>query len=91
MPIFDLLVMKIQGWRDHHDSDRADHRAKERADVSDIFALLERAEQQNVSYIDESNEYRHSQKFMNHARTLVKKFVRVYGRPRQWKALEFPV
>jgi hypothetical protein len=91
MPIFDLLVMKLQGWRDHHDSDRAVHRAKERADVSDIFALLECAKQENVSYIDESNEYRHSQEFIGRARTLVNKFVRVYGRPGQWRALEFPV
>jgi hypothetical protein len=52
---------------------------------------LERAKQDNVSYIDESNEYRHSQEFIGRARTLVNKFVRVYGRPGQWRALEFPV
>jgi hypothetical protein len=91
MPIFDLLVMKMQGWRDHRDSNRADYRAKESADVSDIFALLERAKQDNISYVDESNEYRHSQEFISRARTLVNKFVRVYGRPGQWRALEFPV
>ena len=91
MPIFDLLVMKTQGWRDHRNSYREDFRAKERADVSDIFALLESAKQQKVSYVDEANEDRHSLEFMIHARNLVNKFVHVYGRARQWRALGFPV
>jgi hypothetical protein len=91
MPIFDLLVMKMQGWRDRCNSDRKDHHAKARADVSDIYALLERAKQMNVSYVDESNEYRHSQRFMNHALALANRFVRNYGGPRQWRALGFPV
>ena len=80
MPIFDLLVMKTQGWCHHRESDRVDYHAKESADVSDIFALLERATQENVSYADEANESRHSREFMNLAHTLVNSFVRVYGR-----------
>ncbi|KAI0251565.1 hypothetical protein BJV78DRAFT_1126071 [Lactifluus subvellereus] len=91
MPIFDLLVMKTQGWWDHRTSERADFRRKESADVSDIFALLERAAEENVSYLDEADEYRHSQEFMDHALILVNRFVRNYGRHRQWRALEFPV
>jgi hypothetical protein len=91
MPIFDLLVMKTQGWRDHRVSFRPDFRAKASADVSDIFALLESAKRQNVSYVDEANKGRHSPEFMRHARTLVTKFVRIYGRPRPWRALGFPV
>ena len=91
MPLFDLLVMKTQGWWDHRVSYRADFRAKEDGDVSDIFALLERAKQENISYVDEANEDRHSPEFMSHAHTLANRFVRAYGRPRQWKALGFPV
>jgi len=91
MPIFDLLIMKTQGWWDHRDSDRTDYRAKESADVSDIFALLKRAKYENVSYVDEANDYRHSREFMSRARSLVDRFVRVYGRARQWRALGFPV
>lgn len=91
MPIFDLLVMKTRGWRDHRISYRADFRAKESADVSDIFALLECAKQENVSYIDEANEGRHSHEFLNFALALANGFVRVHRRPRQWRALGFPV
>jgi len=91
MPIFDLLVMKTQGWWDHSTSYRADFRAKKSADVSDIFALLECAKQMNVSYIDEDNEGRHSPEFMSHAHDLADRFVSDYGRPGRWRALGFPV
>ena len=94
MPIFDLLVMKTQGWWDHHTSKRADFRAKESADVSDISALLERAEEENVSFINEADEYTYpwrSQEFLDHALSLVNQFVRACGRRRQWTALDFPV
>ena len=89
MPIFELLVMKTQGWWDHRTSHRSDFRAKEPDDVSDIFALLERARMERVSY--EDHEYQHSEEFMDHADTLVKRFVRVFGRHQQWRALDFPV
>jgi hypothetical protein len=91
MPIFDLLVMKTQGWLHHCISHRADSQAKERHDVTDIFALLDRAKQMNVSCFDEANEYRHSPEFMSDACALVNKFVSVYGRPGRWRALGFPV
>ncbi|KAF8489437.1 hypothetical protein F5888DRAFT_1192205 [Russula emetica] len=91
MPIFDLLIMKTQGWRDHHDSDRANYRAKESDDVSDIVALLKRAKVEKVSYVNEANEDRHSREFMSRARSLVNRFVGIHGRARQWRALGFPV
>jgi hypothetical protein len=91
MPIFDLLVMKTQGWWDHSTSNRPDFRDKESDDVSDIFALLERAKQENVSYVDEADEDRHSSEFMSHAHALANRFVSDYGRPRRWRALRFPV
>jgi len=91
MPLFALLVMKVHGWRDHRESERLDFRAKESEDVSDIFALLKRAKSENVSYADEANEGRHSPEFMRLARSLVNKFVPVYGRRQQWRALGFNV
>jgi len=91
MPIFDLLVTKTQGWWDHRTSLRVDSEAKESADVSDIFALLERAKEEKVSYVDEVDVDPHSQEFMDHVRTLVNRFVGVYGRHEQWRALQFPV
>jgi hypothetical protein len=83
MPIFDLLEMKMQGWWDHRTSHRSDFHAKESNDILDIFALLERAREKGVSYNSEAYEYRHSQEFTDRARTLVKRFVRVYGE--HWK------
>ena len=91
MPIFDLLVMKTQGWSDHRNSNRADFRAKTKADVSDVFALLERAKFEEVSCYDEASEDRHSPEFMSHACDLVNEFVYVHGRPQKWRAIGFPV
>ena len=92
MPIFDLLVMKTQGWWDHCTSYRSDFRAKESADVFDIFALLERAREERVSYDDEVYIFcRHSEEFMDRALALANRFVRVYGSHQQWRALEFTV
>jgi hypothetical protein len=89
MPIFVLLILKTQGWRDHRKSPRADLRAKEDDDVFDICALLECAEEENVSYDEEV--YRHSQQFMDRALSLAKSFIHSHGRRRQWRALDFPV
>jgi hypothetical protein len=91
MPIFDLLVMKTKGWFDHHTSNRPDHRPKEDADVTDIIALLERAKEDGVSYHNEVYEARHSEDFMEFAVGLVEVFVRVHGRHRKWRALDFPI
>jgi hypothetical protein len=91
MPLFDLLVMKTQGWWDHRTSSRRDWQDKESVDVSDIMALLWRARVEEVSYVDEADKYRHSQEFMSHALALVNRFVSVNGRHRQWSTLDFPV
>jgi hypothetical protein len=91
MPIFDLLVLKTQGWWDHRNSSRRDFREKESNDVSDVVALLRRAKAKGVSYDDEVDEYRHSQEFMSHALALANRFVMVNGRHRLWRALDFTV
>ena len=91
VPIFDLLVTKTQGWWDHRTSLRVDSEAKESTDVSDIFALLERAIEEKVSYVDEAYKPRHSLEFMDYARTLASRFVQVHGKHERWRALQFPV
>jgi hypothetical protein len=91
MPLFDLLVMKTQGWWDHRNSPRDDFREKVDDDVSDVFALLKRARKENISYDDEADEDRHTREFMGHARALASRFVGVYGMPRKWRVLDFPV
>jgi len=89
MPLFDLLVMKTQGWWDHHISPRPDFRAKQNDDVDDINALLDRADTENLSYDDEI--YRHEQEFIDKALILVRRFVRVHRGRGQWRRLGFPV
>jgi hypothetical protein len=91
MPIFDLLVLKTQGWWDHRNSSRQDFQDKESDDVSDVVALLRCAKAEGVSYDDEVDEDRHSQEFMSHALALANRFVIVNGRHRLWRALDFPV
>ncbi|KAI9449167.1 hypothetical protein BJY52DRAFT_1227926 [Lactarius psammicola] len=90
MPLFELLVMKTQGWLDHRTSFRRDYRAEEGADVTDIVALLDRAVEEKVSYQDVS-AFRQTSEFMNYALTLAREFVHVNGRFRKWKRLGFPL
>ena len=91
MPLFDLLVMKTQGWWDHLNSSRRDFQAKLDDDVTDVLALLKRAREEDVSYDEEADEYRHSEEFMSHALTLANRFVSAHGRLRKWRALDFPL
>ena len=41
MPLFAVLLLKLQGWTDHRDSERGDWREKQHVDVKDIEELLE--------------------------------------------------
>jgi hypothetical protein len=68
MPLFDLLVTKIQGWRDHRASRREDFQNKVEAGVTDIRALLIQARLRRISY---RKEYRrHTRGFMSRAQRL---------------------
>jgi hypothetical protein len=91
MPLFDLLVMKTQGWWDHRTSPRADFRAKQSVDVNDIYALLDRADTENLSYDDEVDATRHEEEFIDNALNLIQRFASVYRVGRRWRRLGFPV
>jgi hypothetical protein len=91
MPLFDLLVMKMKGWWDHRNSPRRDLRAKEQDDASDVFALLDRAMEENISYSDEYYEDRHQDEFMDLALLHSRRFVSSYGGRGKWRRLGFPV
>ena len=41
MPLFAVLLLKLQGWTDHRDSEREDWWEKQHVDVKDIEELLE--------------------------------------------------
>jgi hypothetical protein len=87
MPLFDLLVMKIQGWRDHRTSHRSDFRAKVEADVTDVRALLVQAKLERMSYRKECR--RHTRNFMRRARRLAFLFVEACGGKEAFQALGF--
>ena len=91
MPLFELLVMKTQGWQHHRTSEREDFRAKVNADVTDIDALLDCAIQEDVWYQDEIDSNRLPSEFMDWALTLARMFARRHGRWRKWKAIGFPL
>jgi hypothetical protein len=88
-PLFDLLVIKMQGWRDHRTSRRPDFHAKIEADISDIRALLDQGLVQGVSYQDEKRH--HERGFMSRAYRLALSFVEVCGELAKFQALGFPV
>jgi len=91
MPLFDLLIMKTQGWWDHRRSPREDFHAKEEGDVADIDGLLDRAIEEQISYQDEIDAYRHTSEFLKRALTLVRKFAGQHGRWEKWEAIGFPL
>jgi len=88
-PLFDLLVIKMQGWRDHRASRRADFRAKVEADISDIRALLDQGLVQEMSYQDEKRH--HTQGFMARAHRLALSFIEMCGERTKFQALGFLV
>ena len=91
MPLFDLLVLKTQGWWDHYVSSRRDYQAKLGADIVDIDALLDRAKEEGVDYDDECAVFRHSFDFMDWALELAHRFVQIHRRRGKWKAIGFPL
>jgi len=88
MPLFGLLVMKIQGWSDHRASSRSDFRGKVEEDETDVYALLDQAVMEGISY---GEEERYTEEFMDRAGTLALEFaVTCGGQDALWD-LGFPV
>jgi hypothetical protein len=89
MPLFDLLVIKMHGWKAHRASLRMDFRAKVGADIFDIRALLDQALVEEMSYQNE--KLHHGRSFMNRAVRLALSFVENCGHRSKFRALGFPV
>lgn len=88
-PLFDLLVIKMQGYRHHRASRRLDFLAKVEADISDIRALLDQGLVQRMSYHDEKRH--HTRGFMARAHRLALGFIEMCGMRAKFQALGFPV
>ena len=91
MPLFDLLVMKTQGWWHHRISPRQDFQAKVKADVIDVDALLDRAEEEGIEYEDEHAAFRHTCQLMEWALLLARRFVWRHRPQVKWRAIGFPL
>ena len=91
MLLFDLLVMKAQGWWHYHISPRKDLQAKVKVNVVDVDVLLDRVEEDGVEYEDESAAFRHTCQFMEWALLLARRFVRRHRRRGKWRAIGFPL
>ncbi|KAI0291365.1 hypothetical protein B0F90DRAFT_1777821 [Multifurca ochricompacta] len=89
MPLFDLLVMKLQGWRDHINSSRPDFRAKLPNDVFDVRALLDRAVAERIWYPKEKR--RHTREFMERATRLALGFIPRHGGRAKFLTLGFQI
>ena len=90
MLLFDLLVMKAQGWWHYHNLPRKDLQAKVKVDVVDVDALLDRAKE-GVENEDECAAFRHTCEFMEWALVLARRFVRRRHRRGKWRAIGFPL
>jgi len=89
MPLFGLLVMKIQGWSDHRASSRSDFRDKVEGDKTDVYALLDQAVMEGISYGEAEDRY--TPEFMDRARTLALEFAVICGGREALWGLGFPV
>ena len=64
---------------------------KVKADVVDVDALLDRAEEEGVEYEDERAAFRHTCEFMEWALLLARRFARRHRRRGKWRAIGFPL
>jgi hypothetical protein len=88
-PLFDLIIIKIHGWKAHRASHRADFLAKRAADISDVRALLDQALAEGISYEDERPH--HGRSFMERSLILALSFIEICGCRSKFQALGFPV
>ena len=88
MPLFPLLVLKLQGWWDHRRSSRTDFQAKQQADIHDIRGLVDQARATGVHLSDETDW---DPDFLTHAEQLVAKFMTINGFKRSFRRLGFNV
>ena len=91
MLLFDLLVMKAQVWWHYHILPRKDLQEKIKADVVNVDALLDRAEEEGVEYEDERAVCRNTCEFMEWALVLARRVVRRRHRRGKWRAIVFPL
>ena len=77
MPLIAVLLLKLQGWTDHRDSERQDFQDKQYTDVDDIKEMLEIARQHYRAKTLQSEGWM-PRWFVNFARERVDEFVEAF-------------
>ncbi|TCD70781.1 hypothetical protein EIP91_001812 [Steccherinum ochraceum] len=86
LPFLPLLILKVQGWRDHRNSTRRDFVAKRPVDIRDINELLGIGRRRRE---DIQQELWIPDWFLDHGNTLVQEYVDAMGGGRQWELIGF--
>ncbi|KAI0072470.1 hypothetical protein K474DRAFT_1605084 [Panus rudis PR-1116 ss-1] len=88
LPLFPLLLLKLQGWSDHRASSRSDMQEKQYVDVRDLAQLLaiavnKGAHLENARWLPDS--------FIQAAIDRVQRYVECYRQPDDWRRIGFDV
>ncbi|KIP07745.1 hypothetical protein PHLGIDRAFT_407778 [Phlebiopsis gigantea 11061_1 CR5-6] len=85
MPIIPLILLKLQAWEDHRNSDKSYYREKQWTDVADLERMLPIAVRQGASLAKDAWLPR---TFVSAAKTRVENYLMVYsGQASMWEAI----
>lgn len=88
LPLFPLLLMKLQGWSDHRASSRSDMQLKQYVDARDLVELVAIAARRG-EHVDDGRWLPTS--FLELATTRVAAFVEAHRQPTNWRRIGFDV
>lgn len=88
LPLFALLLMKLQGWVDHRASSRSDMQAKQYVDLRDLAQLVTIASN-NGEHIDNAQWLPES--FLELAKQRVEDLIEATRQPTNWRRIGFNV
>jgi hypothetical protein len=77
MPLLAVILLKLQGWMDHRDSEREDFQEKQYVDVDDIRDMLEILRQNFSTQTLKSQKWM-PRSFVNAAKARVDEFVEAF-------------
>ena len=87
LPFLVLLILKVQGWWDHRNSDRSDYRAKQHQDSSDVDAMLAIGKRRGEDFSLLRTWL--SDDFTRHGQKIILEYIAMHGRREMWEVLGF--
>lgn len=88
LPLFALLLMKLQGWSDHRASSRSDMQAKQYTDLRDLSQLVAIA-YRNGEHLDNAQWLPND--FLEAAKQRVENLIEANQQPINWRRIGFDV